>query len=205
MEKLRQHDITLRDERIILRPMSEDDWDFLLKWNNDPEVLYFAEGDDVTGRDLEDIQEIYRHVSQNAVCFIIESNGAPVGECWLQRMNLERILKKHPGQDLRRIDLMIGEKARWGRGIGTRAIRLLTGLGFEKEGADAIFACDVADYNPRSLKAFQRVGFEVCETIPQLPGAKAHHCYDLILTREMYQRERRCERSDAKGEGADER
>ena len=29
-----------------LRPLTEDDWAPLLAWNNDPEVLEFAEGDD---------------------------------------------------------------------------------------------------------------------------------------------------------------
>jgi len=188
VERLRSHSVTLRDEGVVLRPMNEGDWNVLLRWNNDPEVLYFAEGDDVAGRGLEEIQGMYRRVSQDAFCFIVESDGAPVGECWLQRMNLERILRKRPGLDLRRIDLMIGEKALWGRGIGTRAVRLLTRFGFEEERADAIFACDVADYNPRSLRAFQRVGFEVCETTPQPPGAKARHCHDLMLTRENYRK-----------------
>jgi RimJ/RimL family protein N-acetyltransferase len=168
--------------------MTEGDWDLLMKWNNDSKALYFAEGDDVTGRDLEDTQKIYRHVSQSAFCFIIESDGASVGECWLQRMNLERVQKRYPGLDCRRIDIAIGEKAFWGQGIGTRAIRLLTELGFERERVDAIFACEVGDHNPRSLRAFQKVGFEVCETLPQPPGFKARYGYDLILTRERYQR-----------------
>jgi aminoglycoside 6'-N-acetyltransferase len=186
MEKLRRHDIMLRNEQIALRPMAEEDWDLLLKWNNDPEVLYYAEGDEVSGRSLVEVQDLYRQVSETAFCFLIETDGAPVGECWLQRMNLERILSRHPGLDLRRIDLMIGEKAFWGRGIGTRAIRLLAEFGFDREGADAIFACDVADYNPRSLRAFEKAGFEICETLPQREGAKARCGYDLVLTRNRY-------------------
>jgi len=46
---LRQHRVTLRGKRVRLRPLTEEDWDLLLKWNNDPEVLYFAEGDEVSG------------------------------------------------------------------------------------------------------------------------------------------------------------
>ena len=40
--------------------MTEDDWDLLYRWNNDPEVLYYTEGEDVTERSLEDIQGIYQ-------------------------------------------------------------------------------------------------------------------------------------------------
>ena len=50
--------------------MTENDWDILLKWNSDPDVLYFAEGDDVNSYTLEQVQQIYRGVSQKAFCFM---------------------------------------------------------------------------------------------------------------------------------------
>src|SRR6266496_2904718 len=156
--ELRSHTITLFGERIVLRPMTEDDWDTLLVWNNDPDVLYYVEGDDVSSRTLEEIQAIYRAVSQTAFCFIIEYDRQPVGECWLQNMNLDRILQKYPTADCRRIDLMIGQKELWGSGIGTEVVRLLTVFAFEHEQADFVFGCDVADYNLASRKVFQKVG-----------------------------------------------
>jgi len=36
--------------------MTEGDWDLLLKWNNDPDVLYRAEEDDITSRTLHEVQ-----------------------------------------------------------------------------------------------------------------------------------------------------
>jgi hypothetical protein len=33
--KLREHDVVLWGERVVLRPMTEGDWDTLLKWNSD--------------------------------------------------------------------------------------------------------------------------------------------------------------------------
>ena len=190
MATLKTHNITLQGKRVVLRAMTEHDWEVLLKWNRDPEVLYFAEGDNVSQYRLEEVQKIYRSVSQNAFCFIIELNKAPIGECWLQKMNLERILTRHAGQDCRRIDLMIGEKALWGQGLGTETIRLLAKFGFERERADAIFACDVADHNIRSIRAFQKAGFAVYATVPQPPTNKARNRYDLILTRKMWQESR---------------
>ena len=129
---------------------------------------------------------MYRSVSQRAFCFMTEYDRAPVGECWLQQMNLERILKQYPGRGLRRIDLVIGEKHLWGQGLGTEAIRLLVDFGFRQEQADAIFGCDIADYNPRSLRAFQRVGFEVVAKVPEPPGNKAIYSHDVVLTQETY-------------------
>jgi RimJ/RimL family protein N-acetyltransferase len=190
--ELRTHTVTLRSDRLVLRPMTEADWPTLLRWNNDPEVLYFSEGDDVTSRSLEDIQGIYRSVSQNAFCFMAElgvapvGESSPIGECWLQRMNLECILRRFPDQDCRRIDLSIGEKALWGQGLRTEMIRLLSGFAFEQERADRVFGCDIADYNPRSLKAFLRAGYQIDAQLPQPPGSKAKYVADVCLTRDRY-------------------
>jgi RimJ/RimL family protein N-acetyltransferase len=182
-DHLTPHTITLRGERLTLRPLTEADWDTLLRWNNDPEVLYYAEGEDVEGYTLEEVQELYRTISRLAFCFMMEYDGRHIGECWLQRMNLARILEQYPGQDVRRIDLLIGEKSLWGRGLGTEAIRLLVTFAFAHENADAAFACDVADYNQGSLRAFEKAGFAICATHAQPPGQKARFKHDLILRR----------------------
>ena len=184
--KLKQHEITLEGDRVVLRPMTECDWDYLLKWNSDAEMLHFSEGDDVAAYNLDEIQDLYRGVSQSAFCFIIELNAQPIGETWLQRMNLDRILVKHPGQDCRRIDLMIGEKQLWRRGLGTDTIRTLSEFGFEREQASVILGCGIADYNPCSLHAFLNAGFRVDAKVPEKPGMKAQFVYDVVLTREEY-------------------
>jgi aminoglycoside 6'-N-acetyltransferase len=184
--KLKEHSVVLRGDSVVLRPMTEDDWGVLLKWNSDPEVLYFCEGDDITSWELEPMKKLYRGASQKAFCFIIEFGGRPIGECWLQRMNLDRILEKYPGEDIRRIDLMIGEKLLWGRGLGTDVIRTLTRFGFEEQNADMIFGCSIGDYNPRSVKAFQKVGYEIDAKIEQSHGKKAQYEIDVVIDREAW-------------------
>jgi ribosomal protein S18 acetylase RimI-like enzyme len=42
----------------------------------------------------------------------------------------------------------------------------------------------VANNNPASLRAFRKAGFRVESAVDQPPGAKAHVCYDLVLSRE---------------------
>ena len=184
--KLKIHQTTLRGENVTLRPMTEKDWAVLLRWNSDPEVLYYAEGEDVQSYSLDDIQRIYRKVSQTAFCFIIEADGTPIGESWLQQMNLDRILHKYPGRDCRRIDLMIGDKAWWGRGVGTKVIRMLTAFAFEREGAAFVFGCDIADYNAASLRAFEKAGYEIEAKLPQPAGEKAAYRYDVRCSRAAY-------------------
>jgi RimJ/RimL family protein N-acetyltransferase len=175
--ELRTHTITLSEGRVTLRPLTETDWPILMRWCADPEVLFYSEGDDVTWRTLEETQAIFRHVSQSAFCFVIERDGAPAGDCWLQRMNLERLLSRFPDLDCRRIDLELARDC-WGQGVGGACLRLLTAFAFNAEGADAVFGCDVADYNARSRRVFEREGFMVVETLDQPQGAKAAVTYD---------------------------
>jgi RimJ/RimL family protein N-acetyltransferase len=190
MDRLREHDLTLQSPRLRLRPLTEDDWDILLPWNNDLEVLHFSstgpDGQEVFGYSLDEVQDIYRSTSERAFCFMMEHEGRPIGECWLQAMNLRRLLMRLPGRDLHRIDLMIGEKQFWGQGLGTEAIRLLTSFGFDHQQADRIYACGVADYNPRSRQAFRKVGYEVTGVVTEKPGGKMRFSTDLCLTRDKY-------------------
>ena len=74
--------------RIVLRPLCDVHLPYLYKWYADPDVTYFSE--DAVGicDDEADVQDIYSAVSQDARCFPVEANGVPVGDCWLQRMNL---------------------------------------------------------------------------------------------------------------------
>ena len=133
---------------------------------------------------LEDVQGIYREVSQTGFCFIIEVDGRPIGECWLQEMNIDRILARHPDLDCRRIDLVIGEKSLWSRGHGTDEIRTLTRWGVEVEGADKIYGAGVSDYNPRSRRAFEKAGYVEEARFPEPPGLKARWSCDMVCERE---------------------
>ena len=193
MDRLKQHEVTLRAEHVVLRPMTEDDWDLVHKWWNDPDVSYYADAND-DEYSLEQARDIVRSISGKALCFVIEYQGTPVGDCWLQEMNLARILTQNPGMDCRRVDIEI-DKEFWGRGIGTEAIGLLVDFGFRQDTADAIFGCEIADYNPRSLRAFQKCGFEIYATIPGPPGEKANYNCDMVLTQQKYYRTRGSGRS----------
>jgi aminoglycoside 6'-N-acetyltransferase len=154
---LREHDVHLRGERVYLRPMTENDWGPVLAWNADPEVLIWADCTDEV-RPPEDTKGIYREVSVFAHVFIIEFEGEPIGECWLQTLNLPDLVERFPGRDLRRIDLMIGRKDLWGQGLGTDTLRTLVRFGFEQERADGIFGM-VDPSNRRSRRAFEKAGF----------------------------------------------
>ncbi len=186
MNKSSWHYVVLADDKLRLRPIRETDWELIYKWCNDPEVLYYSDGPEVEGYGLDTIKNsIFEAGSRSRYCFVMEAEGKVIGECWLQKMNLERILKQYPSKDCRRIDLTIGEKRYWGRGYGTRAIGMLTSFGFANENADRIFGCGIESYNPRSLKAFQKNGYQIHAEIRHDDSSVT---YDVCLTQERYRR-----------------
>jgi len=183
--QLREHEVSLRDGAVVLRPMRESDWDLLFAWNNDLELQDYADAEPVESRTMAEVQGMYRGVSRAAYTFVIEFEEVPVGATHLQEMNLARLRAQLPGRDLRRIDIEITPR-HWDRGIGTRAVALLLDFAFGRETADAVFAVEVADYNPRSRAMFEKLGFELVNELPQAPPVKATVAFDLMVTREAY-------------------
>lgn len=193
MSIIKTHDITLyggSDEyNIVLRPLSDEHLPYLYKWCSDPEVLYWTEG----GTDNTDlsygadtVHQIYGGVSQDNFCFLIEANGVPIGECWLQKMNLPDVKAMYaPAFDIRRIDMSIGEKAYWNRGIGTQFIGMMINFAFNGENVD-ILHCFCENYNFRSRRIWEKHGFTLVltEDLPQ--PQKGKYQYHYRLTRLEY-------------------
>lgn len=197
MSIIHTHDITLyggRDIAIVLRPLCDAHLPYLYRWNADPEVLYWTEGD-TDDRDLsyppEAVHQIYGGVSQAAHCFLIEADGVPIGECWLQQMNLPDVRAMYPPAcDVRRIDMAIGEKAYWNRGIGTQMVRMLVDFAFNGEHVDVLH-CFCEDYNHRSRRVWEKNGFThvLAEPLPQ--PQKGQWQYHYRLTRQEFIARRR--------------
>ena len=164
MSIIKSHDVTLYggNEKydIILKPLCDEHLPLLYKWNSDLEVLYWTEGADVSepyGK--ETVHDIYEYVSQNAFCFRIEVNGTAIGECWLQKMNMPDVIAMYPENTyIRRIDMSIGEKDYWNKGIGTLLIGIIVDFAFNGEKVDVLH-CFCDDYNKRSQRVWEKNGF----------------------------------------------
>ncbi len=193
MTIIKTHEITLyggENNSIVLRPLSDRHLPLLYKWNADPEVLYWTDGgmDDGHSHDKDTVHQIYGGVSQNAYCFLIEIDSVPIGECWLQKMNLENVLAMYDTSvDVRRIDMMIGEKAYWNKGIGSQFIPVVIDFAFNEEHADVLH-CLSEDYNIRSRRMWEKNGFTLIlsEDLPQ--PQKGKYQYHFRLTKDEYLR-----------------
>ncbi len=194
MSIINQHNITLHggndQYEILLRPLTDEDLPYLYKWNSDPEVLYWTEGEDIESYPPEVVHQIYGGISQNNLCFAVEVNGEIIGECWLQKMNLPNVKAMYDDStDVRRIDMLIGEKSFWNKGIGTLFIGMLVKYAFEYDHVDVLH-CFCEDYNIRSRRVWEKNGFTLIltEEIPQPHKGKLQ--YHLRLTKDEYNKRR---------------
>jgi len=189
MSIIQTHDITLyggNDMDIVLRPLCDEHLPLLYKWNADPEIVYWSDTGNVEVFDEESVRDIYGSASENAFCFLAEINGEPVGDFMLQKMNIPEVSAQYPGLDVRRIDMEIGEKTYWGRGIGTAIVGMLIDFAFCGEHADVLH-CFAADYNLRSQKLFLRHGFQPCgENDADEGSLRAKKEYHYRLTRREF-------------------
>lgn len=198
MSIIKTHDITLyggNDIDIVLRPLCDEHLPLLYKWNADPEVLYWTEGG-TNDKDLsygaETVHMIYGGEKEKILYFLIEADGVPIGECWLQKMNLPNVKSMYPETlDVRRIDMSIGEKNYWNKGIGTQFIAMMIDFAFYGENVD-ILHCFCEDYNIRSRRMWEKHGFvrileEALEPQPQKGKWQYHY---RLIRQEFIERRR---------------
>ena len=189
-----QHQPVLSEGNLSLRPLTDDDWPLLLKWEGDPEVVHWFGGaifsaDQGSEEDhLRAVKEHFTQIRQTGHLWIIQCTQKSIGWCTLVRgPGDKQVYSDFAARDCRSIEISIGEKDCWGQGIGSTTNRLVTAFAFEQDGAEVACVCDVADYNRRSLRIFEKNGFEVYTTLSTPPGDRAQHLYYLILTRSMFE------------------
>jgi len=189
---IKTHDIILYGKingyNIVLKPLCDEYLPFLYKWNADSEVLYWTEGgeDIVRSYDKETVHDIYGGVSQNNPCFLIEINDKPIGECWLQRMNLPEVKAMYDDSvDVRRIDMAIGEKDYWNKGLGTKFVGMLIEYAFNVEKVDVLH-CFCEDYNIRSRRVWEKNGFKLILSEPLEQPQKGQIQHHFRLTRDEF-------------------
>jgi len=170
MSILRTHEINLygklKDYNIRLRPLNDGHLPLLYKWNADPEVVYWCEDlEEMEANDEESVRGIYGYVANIAYCFLLEVNGEPIGDCWLEEMNIQEVSDMYPNLNVKRIDMMIGEKDWWGKGIGSALVGMLTDYAFERDNVDIVHIPSVFDFNIRSQKAFLKNGYKFVKAV----------------------------------------
>lgn len=145
----------LSGDGVCLRPLAEEDVSLLTRWLFDPDVLHWLQlsEDPEELRTEEAVRERFERMQADPFTEtwrIDTVEGRPVGQI--------ELVEIHPLQRRAEMHLLLGEKAVWGRGYGTRAVRRLLGHAFDDLGLRRVFAMADED-NVRVVRLFERCGF----------------------------------------------
>lgn len=148
--------MVITGDKIILRPMKEDDFDLLFGWLNNPKVMTYWYGSDKP----HSREWIRKHFSpsirglKNWNYWMIELRGEPIGYI----CNTE---ENDDGEFLGRVelDILIGDKSEWERGYGTDALKAMLSYAFNTQKAERVFLIPRA-INPRAIRVYKKVGFK---------------------------------------------
>lgn len=140
-----------------LRAIEREDLDALWRWYNDPAVMYFwAEPHKVVSRDeLEGRYAGLGGPTGQSHWLLITTRdehgrGEPIGR--IGYVELDR-RNRHA-----EIALKIGERAYWGRGYGTDALRTFLGYLFHELNLHKVYL-RVEAFNPRAQRVYEKTGF----------------------------------------------
>jgi aminoglycoside 6'-N-acetyltransferase len=153
---------------LAIRRMRDDPGDYALfvRWRNEPHVAeWWTTDDDPTPTTLERVMADYGPRIERefgTTSCLIELDGGPIGYAQFYRWGSHAEEVREMGlvlaEDACGIDIFIGEFELAGRGIGSRAVSLLTRFLFEELGATQVAIVTALD-NHRAQRAYEKAGF----------------------------------------------
>ena len=159
------HDITLRTERLVLRPLSETDLDAVHRISNEPLVrLYLWDDEPVSMGQIEG-------TFAQSVREFAEKGLGLFGICLRGEANLLGLCGFRSLENTDEIELAYQlSQEWWGRGFATEAARACLHHVFEEVGLERVMA-GVEPQNVSSKRVLQKLGMRyVGEIVPNQPG-----------------------------------
>jgi len=138
---------------VRLRPVDEPDLPLFVRWFNDPEVRYWLSMSDAPEFTLESEREWYDEMRSDPsrVIWCIETEaGKPIGTAGLHAID------ETNGRAT--FGISIGEKAYWGRGYGTEALRQVLRYAFQEMGLRRV-VLEADEDNARGIRCYEKCGF----------------------------------------------
>ena len=146
------------EKTIYLRPMTEDDAETYVNWRNSESVnKYFIYRGKFTvegqKRWIKDNLETGKAASM-MICLMGEDDlsepGKPIGNVYLLNIDKENSKAEY--------GIMLGDEAARGKGIGTKAAKLMLKFAFEELGLHRVYLRALEE-NDRAIKSYENAGF----------------------------------------------
>ncbi|MCB1216043.1 GNAT family N-acetyltransferase [bacterium] len=143
----------LQDDKVGLRPLEDADAAQLCRWVNDQAVLVYLgiPGRLTEGQELAWISAMRGSQSDVVLGIVDLTDGLLVGTVGLHLINRTDSHAMY--------GIMLGERDRWSRGLGTAAGMLACDYAFNTLNLQRVHLT-VADFNPRGTKSYERIGFQ---------------------------------------------
>ena len=143
----------IQGEKVILRPITMEDTDYIVKWRNNPSVqknFIFRE---------KFTNEMHKHWMETKVkngevvqyIIISSDDKTPIGSVYYR--DIDSLNKSAE------FGIFIGEDSARGKGIGTETTRLFTRYGLKDMGLHRI-SLRVLDGNDGAYRAYEKSGFK---------------------------------------------
>lgn len=145
------HIVFLRDDKVVLRPLCDEDRRDALVWINDPEVRPMINSPfPLTEAEARKWAERIGGEARTDIVFAIEAEGRHVGNLGLHRIEwVNRVAS---------FGIVIGDASDRKKGFGTAAAGLLIGYGFDELNLHRISSTALS-INEASLRLHAKLGF----------------------------------------------
>ena len=151
MEQNQNRIVTVQGDGFYFRPLELTDAENCTRWMNDPEVTRFLKAylPMGLGTEKEYLEKVNSRPNDISFAIVLE-DGTHIGNTALHRISWK--------DRVATTGTLIGEKAYWGKGWGTKAKLLLLDYAFNTLNMHKICS-SVFAYNERSLKCQLRCGY----------------------------------------------
>lgn len=139
-------------EKIVLRPITDEDTELVLMWRNNPQVKqYFIHREDITPEEHRNWlnTSIYTGKAYQFI-ILLRDSGLPIGSVYIQSIN-----NVHKSAEF---GIFIGESAVNSKGCGTDAAKLMIHFALEELGLHKLYLRVLAD-NQRAIRSYEKAGF----------------------------------------------
>lgn len=173
---LKKGNIQFETPRLILKEISLEDSDNIVRWRNDDEIRYFLF--DSTALTMEKHFKWFERYKEDKtridVIIIEKATKYPIGTAGLQKIDFQN--KKCS------ISYMIGEKSAQGKGYGLEAIGAMCEFGFIEFGIRKIYA-EIDKKNVKSILLILKAGFSYDEAKDYMINERNFRVYSKVLSK----------------------
>ena len=164
------------------------DYVLLSRWLSDHRVLAWYQGRDRPfdlARTRKELGPIARGETEVRGC-IVERVSYPIGYLQYYPVLAPEAYALKSVDRTMGMDLFLGEPDLWGKGLGTRVIRLAMGMIFESGEVDRLVIDPHTD-NSRAVRAYEKSGFRKVKVLPshELHEGEYRDCWLMEAHREV--------------------